>query len=741
MVVRISDRTFDYSHWDGEKLTGDFLGFDTETALIRDHEIPGLALASASDGTTHHLIHPLRVGEFILAHEGRNFIFHNVAFDFWVVADHLELRGEDAALKAWWAIADDDRMHDTMLLDQLIRLARDDAYPRPRNLAEVAREYAGLVVDKTDPFRLRYGEIIGHEWSLLDPGFFNYAIKDPIVTLAAYQTMADEAANLMENHAPDLTDALDRFWVLSEAIQVKASITLAAIGRRGINVDQARLDVIRANLLRRQEEAISGLSGLDHTGDLFRLDKAGKLVLTPKGKAPSFSQDRLRTLLGESAAAVAKDTGRPVLVSRTVTGKVSLATDQWEEIAPFAPLVAAWIELSQVNKNLQFFCKLEGSTVYPRYTPMVRTGRTSCSDPNIQNLPRKGGFREAFVPRAGYVFLIVDYAYIELRTLAAELLSRYGSSKLAEVIKAGIDPHCFTAAMFEGMEPNAFLTLAKSEHVEDRERYDTLRQRAKVLNFGIPGGLGAASLVSYARSTYGVMLTLEQASKFRDRLIQEVYPELGVYLADDAMTSLARNLGVSVDACWKRFDRSDQRSGQVAGAVKKVVQGRAVKADGSPYKPRFVESVWDGLIALNRQPELTSLLADRRGSEELRARLFDSAVTTLTGRIRGRVRFTQAKNTPFQGLAADGAKLALWDLMRAGYRVVAFIHDEVIIEIPEGDDHATEALRVEKIMNRAMEIVTGEVPVAVEYALCRRWSKKAKAVFDAQGHLIPCEID
>ena len=33
-------------------------------------------------------------------------------------------------------------------------------------------------------------------------------------------------------------------------------------------------------------------------------------------------------------------------------------------------------------------------------------------------------------------------------------------------------------------------------------------------------------------------------------------------------------------------------------------------------------------------------------------------------------------------------------------------------------------------MNGAMERVTGDVPVACEYALSRRWSKKAKAVFD-----------
>jgi hypothetical protein len=50
-------------------------------------------------------------------------------------------------------------------------------------------------------------------------------------------------------------------------------------------------------------------------------------------------------------------------------------------------------------------------------------------------------------------------------------------------------------------------------------------------------------------------------------------------------------------------------------------------------------------------------------------------------------RFTQSCNTPFSGLAADGAKLALWNLTHVGFRVVAFVHDEIVLEIPENGDH------------------------------------------------------
>lgn len=41
----------------------------------------------------------------------------------------------------------------------------------------------------------------------------------------------------------------------------------------------------------------------------------------------------------------------------------------------------------------------------------------------------------------------------------------------------------------------------------------------------------------------------------------------------------------------------------------------------------------------------------------------------LTASIRGKVGHTQACNTPFSGLAADGGKLALWNLMQVEMNV------------------------------------------------------------------------
>lgn len=114
-------------------------------------------------------------------------------------------------------------------------------------------------------------------------------------------------------------------------------------------------------------------------------------------------------------------------------------------------------------------------------------------------------------------------------------------------------------------------------------------------------------------------------------------------------------------------------------------------------------------------------------------------------RRRGRVGYTQACNTPFQGLASDGAKDALFTVAHECYAVpssplygsrpLVFVHDEIIIESP--DAVAPEAGdRLAQIMCDAMNKVCPDIPAQATPALCKRWLKGAKSVRDEQGRLV-----
>jgi DNA adenine methylase len=765
-AVAISGKVFLYERrWSGQRFgpVGGFVSFDTETELIPDDPAappPRLALASAAAGDQAALIHPDDVGAFVLAHRDLRFVGHNSDFDFWVVERHLRERGEAEALAGWWAIADEGRLHDSMLLDMLVRLARDDSFPEPRGLDVVAHEYAGLAIDKNDPYRMRYREIIGKDWGTVEPGFFSYAVRDAIATGAAHEALRQEAKELAAAFPGTdvLPDAAERFGLLTETVQARKAIALAAVERHGVSIDRGRVGAVSADLRARLESSVAEARRL--CPELYKVNKRGELVYSVKSGAPSRSNKALDAQLVKVKEELREQAGVAVSVPLTKKAKLpSRSAKFWAEYKDLHPFLAAWVEVEETAKLRQFCSRLQQDRVHPRYTTLVRSGRTSASSPNIQQIPRGGGFRGMFVPSEGHFLLTADYSFIELRTLAAVCERRFGESKLADVIRSGTDPHAHTAAMMLGVPPEEFLGWKKDP--SRAKQYEEARQAAKAVNFGTPGGLGAASLADYAKRTYKVPLTVEEAAEKRSRLVSEVYPELNDrdgYLAEDAPALVARNLGVRVE------DARRELGDTYLPCIYKVLAGNPTKKDGQPYKERYSRRVWAAVLRLcppfpageldrlflkagmDRDPDSTAPPlgpddpVNGLGHRDLARRVCQAGVATLTGRIRGRVPYSAARNTPFQGLAADGAALALFALVKEGFRVVAFVHDEVLIELRDEGGYVPldRVRRVEEILKREMEKTTPGVPVGVESALARRWDKRAKLV-EKDGKVYPWE--
>jgi len=112
---------------------------------------------------------------------------------------------------------------------------------------------------------------------------------------------------------------------------------------------------------------------------------------------------------------------------------------------------------------------------------VTATGRLSCQDPNLQNIPVRTEqgrrIREAFRPqRPGWSFLAADYSQIELRLLAH--LSE--DPTLIDAFNKGEDIHAHTAATVLGIPIT---------EVTPEQRY-----QAKAVNFGIIYGQQAFGL-------------------------------------------------------------------------------------------------------------------------------------------------------------------------------------------------------------------------------------------------------
>jgi hypothetical protein len=118
-----------------------------------------------------------------------------------------------------------------------------------------------------------------------------------------------------------------------------------------------------------------------------------------------------------------------------------------------------------------------------------------------------------------------------------------------------------------------------------------------------------------------------------------------------------------------------------------------------------------------------------------------------SGRFRGGVSYTELCNTMFQGLAADAAQSAGWLIAKACYvdggspllgsRVIDFVHDEFLLSVPEATAHEC-ALELGRLMELGAAPWMPDVPPKAEPLLMRRWSKKAKPVYE-NGRLVPWE--
>jgi DNA polymerase-1 len=138
----------------------------------------------------------------------------------------------------------------------------------------------------------------------------------------------------------------------------------------------------------------------------------------------------------------------------------------------------------------------------------TKTGRISSSEPNLQSIPIKteqgSRLRKFFIAEPGYVIIDADYSQIELRILAE--LSQ--DDVLINMFRAGQDVHCMTAAEIFG--------------VPWKQVTPELRRTAKVVNFGIIYGMGAAALAEE------LGITTKKAANFIYRYSRR-FPDVAIY--------------------------------------------------------------------------------------------------------------------------------------------------------------------------------------------------------------------
>jgi DNA polymerase-1 len=192
------------------------------------------------------------------------------------------------------------------------------------------------------------------------------------------------------------------------------------------------------------------------------------------------------------------------------------------EVYEFLTKYLEWVPYDTLYKN---FIKGYGQRVrtdgrlHPSIAALKATGRTGCSDPNLQNIPKRDPkitpiIRSLFIAPPSKVLLAFDYSQAELRWAGSwgrirQFINAYRNRQ---------DLHIITA---RGIVSNwdALDEIAKK----------AARQKAKPVNFGFLYGQHPKGFVIYARDEYKVKFSIEEGAAYREKFMVELYPDIPLW--------------------------------------------------------------------------------------------------------------------------------------------------------------------------------------------------------------------
>lgn len=459
-----------------------------------------------------------------------------------------------------------------------------------------------------------------------------------------------------------------------------------------------------------------------------------KLLLTkhvPRsdGGGVSKNRDALQESGDETLMAYGEQEGKKILTTFiplmrkgracNICGKTGVATK-------YTPAHAEWCSAPNGEAGYR------SVPLIPDVNPLVETGRKSAGG-GIDSLPRKGGVRECFRARPGYVYSSEDYQAGELVTHAWSCLKLVGYSKLADALNHGLDAHLALAGTMLSLPYEKMIELlaAKDPRAKDN------RQAAKAANFGFPGGMAELTFVLRKRADPD-LFTPCPGGPDEDEKLGRGYKgmRLCILMGGAELCGVVKILEYKDKPCppvckwcveeaaklrefwFRQWPENNQKDGYF-GIIKRLLMH-----DGPSRSPEIVHH--------------------------------------QSKRIRGGLGFCDGANGLFQGLLADIAKNAFCQVQREcldrtirvessehmtskfaggpspllGSRAIDLKHDEIIAEHPESVAPEA-ATRVSEIMVEAMRFMCPELAPAAkaEPTLMRFLAKEASPVYDANGRL------
>lgn len=711
------------------------IGFDTETHLmgmgLLAPPLVCLSMAMQAGDKVESAVYAVgdggtgldqNIGLIVSYDEPFKFVAQNACFDLAVFAFR-----RPELLPAIFKGLSEGRFEDTIIREKMLHLAThgDPEYmPLPGgqqmkikyDLASLTKFYLGIDRSEakdaglTDNWRTNFKELETLPVSKWPAGAAQYAMDDASDVLGVREAQEKIRADVWKRIGHDPFATADFRTAVSFALYLMSCYGFATDPVAKAKIEKMLSEelapekmqaLLKADILRPGSPPMPYANGAKNPDG------------TPKMKAgtnPSVNETHLREFMDVWARE------NKVTLSVTPTGKISISKEWFEQYADRHPIFGEFHRREVLQKlvttelprmNWPTDSNNTAAIVHPCFDVVKKTGRTSSFASkiypsfNCQNVdPRVRG---CFVPRPGYLMCSADYSGMELCTLAQKVYNLFGHSVHKDKINAGVDNHAYLGSQLAFALDDKFRAacsaagastadeiyeaFAKCKTHEDdavKALYKKYRKFAKPTGLGYPGGLGPKTFIEFAKSPYGVDVTEEEAKELR-RIWHETYPEMQMYF--DWITKNC------VDP-WN-VDKEDKETGRPITQY----------AYTTPFGMYIAGAAFCGI----------------------------------------------ANGCGLQAFSAEGATMAVFNVVRACYdstvgsiifgkvKPIAFIHDEILFEVPECETTHEMCYEVGKIMEDSFKIVTPDVACKAQPVLMRKWNKEAEPVFDKNGRLIPWE--
>lgn len=645
------------------------------------------------------LLHQCVKGELTLS-------LHNAPYDVAVMAverprllelffDAYEVGGVHCTMAAEW-------LNDTamgLLRAEWSEEKEEYIYKKQYSLENLARIHLDQLPYK-DEWRMRYGELHGVPIKQWPERAREYPQQDAEFTLRVAQAQR-ELAERISPHNP---------LIANLAHVCRSYLALHLVSVWGQEVDPERVETLNECLASYVDSIV--FEGED---DDQSIEQAGLIVRTKKGKnIGKLTEKKLRLqemvaqdLLGrgiiEHVGSLKEDSSdwlpEELLTKGGKKGVRVLSTGAAvlsECVDPILQRMASYKEGKKIQSSFgNPLAKFARGPMHSRYN-YAETGRTTCSGGskrnrtglNIQQLitgmPDKleelmiemiGDIidvRSCIVPRKGYVYSSSDYSSLEMCTFAEVLMQKVGWSSLREAINADVDPHVKLAA-----EQWLHVPYEKALHMVEVDKdpfASAMRKLAKVPNFGLPGGMGGATLVKYAKGFYGAKFVREHFGLTQTQQVNKGYKIKDAWFETWPETPEYMNI----------------MGEEVGDGDATIIQLVSERIHGGCTFTMACNTLFQGLAADLATDALWRIVRE----------CYDVRLNT-----------------------------ALY-----GSRVVGFVHDEYIGEHPVEAQHEA-ATRLAEIAVDTGQAWCPSVKFKCEPALMDRWHKKASTVRDDNGRL------